>query len=497
MDYRIQMNNVRKSFGGIHALKDVSFKVKPGEIHALVGENGAGKSTLMKILSGAYQMDAGSIFIDGEEVKITSPKVGKALGIGIVYQEFELAPHLTVAENIFLEKLSGRFGLVRWREINAKSGEIIRSLGFDIHPSATVGDLTVASQQIVEIAKALAFNARILILDEPTAVLTDTEAQKLFSTLARLKESGVSIIYISHRMEEIFQIADTITTLRDGTITGSMPRAGASPDNVIELMIGGKLTAMFPERHVDIGEEILRVEALSGAPRFKDINFSVRRGEVLGIAGLVGSGRTEVLRAIFGGDGKKSGRVMLKGREVRIRSPRAGVRAGIALVPESRKEQGLVIDMPVRENATMASLKKILGALNVILRKKEDATARQLCEKLTVKTGSIYHPVHSLSGGNQQKVVLAKWFNTDCDVILLDEPTRGVDVGAKVEIYKLINEFSAKGMGVVFVSSETPEVIGMCDRVLVMAKGSIIGELPKEELSEANILRIAVGGGVQ
>ncbi len=495
MEYRIQMQDVQKSFGGIHALKGVTFNVRPGEIHALVGENGAGKSTLMKILAGAYQMDKGSVVIDGQGVRIDSPKRGKELGIGIVYQEFELAPHLTVAENIFLDRLSGPGGIVRWKYIINESRRIIESLGFDIRPEATVEDLTVASQQIVEIAKALAFNAHILILDEPTAVLTDNESEKLFDTLYRLKEQGVSIIYISHRMEEIFRISDTITTLRDGMITGSMPREEASLDQVIELMIGGKLAAMFPERESTIGGEVLRVEGLSGPPNFHDISFSVRRGEVVGIAGLVGSGRTEVLRAIFGGDGRKKGRVFLNDSLIHVKSPRDGVKCGISLVPENRKEQGLVIDKMVKENATMANLKTILGPLNWILQPKEDALAGELCEKLTVKTKSINSPVGSLSGGNQQKVVLAKWFNTDSDVILLDEPTRGVDVGAKVEIYKLINEFSQKGMGVVFVSSETPELIGMCDRVLVMAKGRIQGELLREELSEANILKLAVGGG--
>ncbi|MDR1156737.1 MAG: sugar ABC transporter ATP-binding protein [Oscillospiraceae bacterium] len=495
--YRIEMEDVVKSFGGIHALKGVTFRAKAGEIHALVGENGAGKSTLMKILAGAYQKDAGVIRIDGKEVAISTPKRGRELGIGIVYQEFELAPDITVAENIFLDKLSHSFGLVNWKEINQKTKEIIDGLGFHISPQAITGDLPVASQQIVEIAKALAFHAKILILDEPTAVLSDNEVVKLFETLMKLKSAGVCIIYISHRMQEIFQIADTITTLRDGTVTGSMPREGAQTDDVIELMIGGRLGAMFPKRDVTLGEEVLRVENLSGPPKFSDVSFSLRRGEVLGIAGLVGSGRTEVLRAIFGGDGRQSGQVWLRGQAVHVRSPHTGVRHGIALVPENRKDQGLVIDKPISENMTMAALRKVLGALGVILFQKENAIARNLCGRLSVKAGDVRDSVNSLSGGNQQKVVLAKWFNTECDVILLDEPTRGVDVGAKTEIYRLINEFAAHGLGVVFVSSEMPEIIGMCDRALVMAKGVVMEQLKKEDLSEANILRLAVGGGVQ
>jgi ribose transport system ATP-binding protein len=490
------MEDVVKSFGGIRALGGVTFRAKAGEIHALIGENGAGKSTLMKILAGAYQKDAGIIRIDGKEVDIPTPKRGRELGIGIVYQEFELAPDITVAENIFLDRLSRSFGLVNWKEINQKANEIIGNLGFHIDPQAVTGDLPVASQQIVEIAKALAFHAKILILDEPTAVLSDNEVTKLFETLMKLKSAGVCIIYISHRMQEIFQIADTITTLRDGTVTGSMPREGAQTDDIIELMIGGRLGAMFPQRDVAPGEEVLRVENLSGPPKFFDVSFSLRRGEVLGIAGLVGSGRTEVLRAIFGGDGRQSGQVWLRGQAVHIRAPHAGVRHGIALVPENRKDQGLVIDKPIGENMTMAALRKILGALGVILFRKEDAIAENLCGRLSVKAGSVRDSVNSLSGGNQQKVVLAKWFNTECDVILLDEPTRGVDVGAKREIYRLINEFAAGGLGVVLVSSEMPEIIGMCDRALVMAKGAVMGQLKKEDLSEANILRLAVGSGV-
>ena len=493
MEYCIQMVDVAKSFGGIQALKGVTFRVAPGEIHALVGENGAGKSTLMKILSGAYKMDSGSVLIDGVPVEISSPKRGRELGIGIVYQEFELAPDLTVAENIYLDRMTNRFGIMQWQRITAGAQEIIRELGFSISPQAVVKQLPVAYQQIVEIAKALSTGARILILDEPTAVLTDSEAQKLFATLRRLKQSGVSIVYISHRMEEVFQIADTITTLRDGQVTGSMPRSEATVEHVIELMIGGKLTAMFPPRKAEIGEEVLVVEGLSRPPAFEDISFSLSRGEVLGIAGLVGSGRTEVLRAIFGADAYQSGSVTLEGKRLALHAPRDGVKKGLALVPENRKEQGLILDKPIKQNVTLANLKRILTALGLIRQKQEKEIAGSLGEKLSIRMGSIDLPAYSLSGGNQQKVVLAKWFNTECKVILLDEPTRGVDVGAKTEIYKLINECAASGMGVLMVSSEMPELIGMCDRVLVMAKGKIAGEL-KDSISEAGILKLAVGG---
>jgi ribose transport system ATP-binding protein len=492
--YCIEMENVTKSFGGAHALKGVTFRARAGEIHALMGENGAGKSTLMKILAGAYAKDSGVIRIDGEEVSISSPKRGKELGIGIVYQEFELTPDLSVAENIFLNRLSDRFGIVNWKRVNRDAAAIINSLGFDINPRELVGNLPVASQQIVEIAKALAFNAHILILDEPTAVLTFNEVGKLFETLRRLKENGVCIVYISHRIEEIFQIADNVTTLRDGMVTGVMPRAEADVDKIIELMTGGRLDVLFPKRDCPIGEEALRVEGLSGARGFDGVSFSLRRGEVLGIAGLVGSGRTEVLRAIFGGDGKRGGRVWLNGKLARITNPSNGVKHGLALVPESRKDQGLVIDKSVKENITLPGLKKVTR-LGVVSGRREAALARGLCQKLGVKTAGIEASVNSLSGGNQQKVALAKWFHMDNDVILLDEPTRGVDVGAKTEIYHLINELAGQGLGIVMVSSEMPEIIGMCDRALVMARGRVMGELEKSQLSEANILKLAIGGG--
>ncbi|MDR0424542.1 MAG: sugar ABC transporter ATP-binding protein, partial [Clostridiales Family XIII bacterium] len=436
------MEGVTKSFGGVHALKGVSFRAKAGEIHALMGENGAGKSTLMKILSGAYSKDSGTIRIDGAEVDISSPKRGKELGIGIVYQEFELAPDISVAENIFLNRLSNGRALINWKELNRQAGVIIDSLGFQIDPRAIVGDLPVASQQIVEIAKALAFNAKVLILDEPTAVLSYNEVEKLFATLRKLKSDGVCIIYISHRMQEIFQIADMITTLRDGAVTGSMPRSDADVDRIIELMIGGRLEVMFPARDCEIGEEVLKVSGLTGSKRFADVSFALRRGEVLGIAGLVGSGRTEVMRAIFGGDDKRAGDIFLKGERRHITSPHKGVASGLALVPENRRDQGLVMDKPIRENITLPGMRKITRMLGVISGQREQDLARRLCEKLGVKTQSVNAPVNNLSGGNQQKVVLAKWFHMDCDVILLDEPTRGVDVGAKTEIYKLINELA-------------------------------------------------------
>ncbi|WP_306569393.1 sugar ABC transporter ATP-binding protein [Faecalispora jeddahensis] len=493
--YRVRMEGIKKSFGGVKALSGVSLAVRPGEIHALVGENGAGKSTLMKILSGAYQKDEGTIEIDGVPVEIGSPRRGKELGVGIIYQEFELAGDLTVAENIFLDRLSSG-KLIDWKRLYEKAEAVLHSLNFDINVKSRVQDLSVAYQQVVEIAKVLSQNAKILILDEPTAVLSPKETAALFETLNKLRSEGVSIIYISHRMEEIFQIADSITIMRDGEVTGTGRRDQMEMNQVIELMIGRKLSTMFPPRAVEIGEEILRVEELEGEA-FHRISFSVRRGEVLGISGLVGSGRSEIVRAIFGADRKKSGKVYLNGQEVTIHSPKDAVKLGIGLIPENRKEQGLVLDFAVKHNITMPNIRSVRGFLGVIRQGQENRLAQSLVEKLTVKTDSIDAAVHQLSGGNQQKVVLAKWFNTDSQVIIFDEPTRGVDVGAKIEIYNLINEFAKRNLGVIIISSELNEIIGMCDRTIVIDNGEKKGELKQEELSELNIMKLAVGGNAK
>jgi len=486
------MTGISKSFGGVHALNDVSFEVKPGEIHALVGENGAGKSTLMKILSGAYQRDSGEIRIDGRPVNISSPHVGRKLGIGIIYQDFALAPDLTVAENIFLDHLSRTGGLINWGALYRNAGELIRGLGFDINPRSLVADLTVAYQQVVEIAKALSENVGILILDEPTAVLAPRETERLFEVLRKLKQQDVSIIYISHRLEEVFEIADVVTVIKDGAVTGTLDAADATTDEIINMMIGRQLTAMFPKRHGNVGDEIFRVEGLNRGRKVRDVSFSVRVGEVLGIAGLVGSGRTETVRAIFGADAKDGGQVVLENRSLRIRSPRAAVRSGIALLPEDRKEQGAILSMSVRQNVTMPSLSRVTGAMGIVRQGREKRITQDLIDKLAIKTNSTETAVTDLSGGNQQKVVLAKWLGTECRLLILDEPTRGIDVGAKVEIYNIINELAESGLGIVVISSEMIELIGICDRVMVMRQGRIRGILEKGQLSEENIMRLAI-----
>jgi ribose transport system ATP-binding protein len=491
-EFRVLMRGIKKSFAGVRALKGVDFSLKKGEIHALVGENGAGKSTLMKVLSGAYDCDEGEIFIDGAPVRIATPRRGKELGVGIVYQDFELAEDLSIAENIFMDNL-GAHGVVRWGKLFADASRLLSSLGFDMDVRDLVKDVSVAYKQMVEIAKALSSNARILVLDEPTAVLTPKEADKLFSAMRTLKESGVSVVYISHRMDEVFAVADSITTMRDGEVTGGGPLSDFDVDRVVELMIGRKLSAMYPERRVSPGDESLRVEGLTGDV-FRNVSFTLRKGEILGLFGLVGSGRSEIARAIFGEDRARGGRVYIDGAEARIHSPYQGRRHGIALIPEDRKEQGLVLDMSIKNNMTMTNMGKICGAFGFIGGRREDAVAGDLVKRLSVKTENAENRVDSLSGGNQQKVVFAKWLNTDSEIIIMDEPTRGVDVGAKVEIYNIMNELAAKGVAILMISSELNEIIGMCDRTLVIDNGEIKGELSRSEISEAKAMKLVVGG---
>ncbi|MGG3557866.1 sugar ABC transporter ATP-binding protein [Peribacillus frigoritolerans] len=493
--YRIEMNNIKKSFGKVNVLKNVSLKVKPGEIHAFLGENGAGKSTLMKVLSGIHKKDDGEIKIDGNLVDIKNPNIAKELGIGIIYQELALAPDLTVAENIFLGSFQNKKGIVKWNEMNSKASELIKSIGFQVNPKTITGYLSVAHQQVVEICKALSQNVKVLILDEPTAVLAPQDVEKLFDILKTLKSQGVSIIYISHRLEEIFEIADAITVLKDGEVTGSVLPKEVSKDQLISMMIGRNLEALFPERNAQIGKEILKIVNLSTKEKLKNVSLTVHAGEVVGLAGLVGSGRTEIARALFGVDKLESGEFILDGKSIQTKSPSDAVAKGIGLVPESRKEDGLVLPMSIRKNITMTQTKSITKFVNVIQSKKEKGIANDLIQKLRIKTNSCETPVENLSGGNQQKVVLAKWFHTNTKVLILDEPTRGVDVGAKVEIYQLINELAEKGLGIIVISSELLEVIGLCDRIYVMDDGRIKGSLTKEDsITEAKIMSLAVGG---
>ena len=494
----LQMKGITKTYPGVRALDNVDFEVAKGEIHALVGENGAGKSTLMKILAGALPMDSGDILIDGAPVHITSPQTAMELGISIIYQEFNLVPYLNAAENIFLgrEPKGAIPGFVNFPVMYAEAQKVVDHLGVRLNVRTPVNRLSVAQQQMVEVAKATSRKATIIAMDEPSATLTEHELESLFDLIRSLKQSGVSIIYISHRLEEVFQIADRVTVLRDGRLVGTKPVSETDRDDVIRMMVGRELkesAAADQKQAAEIGEPALTVKNLSRRGVIEDINFTVRRGEVLGIAGLVGAGRTELARAIFGADPIDEGEIWLNGSRVDIRSPREAIRRGIGLVTEDRKALGLILGMVVRENISLANL-DALTRLGFVNRREEKRAATQFIEDLMIKTPSVEQQVQNLSGGNQQKVVLAKWLFTQSKVLIFDEPTRGIDVGSKVEIYQLMNRLAASGVAIIMISSELPEILGMSDRILVMHEGRIAGDLGREEATQEKIMRIATGG---
>ena len=490
MPHLVELKGITRSFGGVRALKAVDFDVGAGEVHALLGENGAGKSTLMRVLAGEIARDAGEILIGGEPQKSYDPRIAASRGIAVIHQETALAPDLSVAENIFMRELPA---VIAWPSLNRRARDLLNRLGFDIDPRRAVGDLAVAHQQVVEIAKALSQEVRVIVFDEPTAVLSTRDAERLHGIIAGLRAEGVGIVYISHRLEEVFRIADRITVMKDGQVAGVTTPQASGIDDVIRMMVGRPLAAMFPKApHRSIGEEVLRVENLSRGTRVRGVGFSVKAGEIVGLGGLVGSGRTETVRLIFGADPRDAGEIFMRGRKAKIGSPLDAVLAGIGLVPEDRKHQGVILDMSIRTNTTMARLAPVVNLAGLIRRRLEKATVGALSQRLRLKSAGIEAPVSSLSGGNQQKVVLAKWFHAGTDVIILDEPTRGVDVGAKTEIYALIEELAAAGKAVLVISSEHQELFGLCDRVLVMAEGRIQGTLTPDDYSEESLLVLAM-----
>ncbi len=494
VQHHVDMQNICKAFGGVKACQNVSLRVKAGEIHALVGENGAGKSTLMKILSGAYIRDSGDIYINGQKVSINSPKEGIEQGISVIYQEFALINSLTVAENIFIDKLAEKGKLINWKKLREKARNVLESLGFgNIPANKIVSELSVAHQQVVEICKALARESSVLILDEPTSVLASSEVEQLFKLLRDLRAKGVAIIYISHRLEEIFRLCDRITVMKDGVYVGTYETVEMDEKKLVSLMIGRTLESYFPTRESNIGKPVFRVENVSAGKAVKNVSFEVREGEVLGIAGLVGAGRTETLRAVFGADHMDSGRIFLGGRQIKIKSPMSAVKQGIGMLPEDRKSHGVLLKMPIRTNITLTRLKSFKGPFNVINKKKETEYVDEIVAKLSIKAASIDDNVNSLSGGNQQKVAIAKLLASDSRVLILDEPTRGVDVGAKIEIYKIINDLVGQNYAVIMISSEMMEIIGMCDRAVVIKSGSVAGELNKDELTEQNLINYSMG----
>lgn len=489
----IEMENIVKRYGGTVALDNMNLTLRTGKIHALIGENGAGKSTLMKVLSGAVMNDEGTININGEMTKISSPRVSISKGVSVIYQEFMLAPDLSVAENIFIDRLAEKGILVNWKKLRKDAKEILHELGFDdIDPNEPVKNLSVAYQQVVEICKSLSRDAKVLVLDEPSAVLTFTEIDKLFILLRKLRDNGISIVYISHRLNEIFELCDEITVMKDGAYVGHYGIDELNKQQLVEKMVGRELSALFPKRNAQIGDVALNVEGLTAGKMVQNVSFTVRCGEVVGFSGLVGAGRTETMRAVFGADQWSKGKVELFGREVRFKTPTQALLNKVGLLPEDRKGQGVLLKMPIQWNATMTILNQTAKG-GIINRNKDAEMAKDSLAKLKTKYGKLEDSADSLSGGNQQKVALAKWLAAGCEVIVLDEPTRGVDVGAKAEIYKDINDLAESGVAIIVVSSELEEIINMCDRAYVMRQGHLVGELAKEELKEVNLMNIAVG----
>jgi len=472
----LEMNGIDKSFPGVHALKDVSLRLRKGEALALMGENGAGKSTLIKILGGAYRPDAGEILLDGQPRRMASPTVAQVAGISIIYQEFNLIPDLTVRENIFLGRERTRYGLIRAADEHDEALRLFEKIGIAIDPSARCRDLTIAQQQTVEIAKALSISARIIVMDEPTAALTSQEVEHLFAIIEDLKAQGIGVIYISHRLEEIFEVADRVMVLRDGAHVGTEDIGDMTRDTLIELMVGRSLEAEFPTRTPCLGPERLRVEGLCRGATVRDVTFSVRAGEILGFAGLVGAGRTETMRIIFGADRADRGQIFVDGEPVHIRSPRDAIRRRICLLTEDRKGQGLVLTHSVRENFGLPNLDRYVRGPFIDQQMEREELASYI-DLLRIKVPSGEHLVENLSGGNQQKVVLAKWLAHNADILIIDEPTRGIDVGAKYEIHQLMNQLAAEGKAIIMVSSELPEVLGMSDRIIVMHEGRVKGEI--------------------
>lgn len=494
-DLLLEMRGITKIFPGVRALREVDFDLRPGEVHVLVGENGAGKSTLIKILSGVYRSDGGTIRIAGADVRLTSPRDAQARGISTVYQEFNLVPQLSVGENIYLgqEPLRGPLRWVDRRGRLAAARQLLQALGIGVAPGAAVRTLGVAEQQLVEIAKALSRDARIIVMDEPTAALTAHEIRRLFATVRTLKSRGIGVIYISHRLEELAEIGDRVTVLRDGQRVGTAEAGGISIDEIIRMMVGRELREKYPKVTVPPGEELLRVDGLTRPGVLADVSFALRRGEILGIAGLVGAGRTELALTLFGAAPSASGRVTVKGLPVQARSPREAIRAGLALLPEDRKRHGLVLVQSITTNITLPVAHR-LQRWCLLDQGRMRALARRFAGALRVVTPSLDRRVVQLSGGNQQKVVLAKWLATRSEIVIFDEPTRGIDVGAKIEVYQLMNALVERGAGILMISSELPEVLGMSDRILVMRQGRVVGEFARVDATAERLMAAALAG---
>lgn len=493
---RIEMRGIDKLFGSNQVLKQAGFTLESGEVHALMGENGAGKSTLMKILTGVYTKDAGTVLVDGKEVNYKNPQEAEKAGIVFIYQELNVMFDLTVEENLFMGKeIHGKFGICDKKAMQKKAQEALNILGVNISPKTVMAELSVGQQQMVEICKALMADAKVIIMDEPTAALTQSETVALFKVIESLRKKGVSMVYISHRMEEIFELCDRITVLRDGSYIGVKNIPETNMNEIVKMMIGREIGERYPSRNVKIGKEVLKVKELTRKGTFHDVNFSVRAGEVLGVSGLMGAGRTEIMQAIFGNLSYESGTIEIDGKEVKISNPRQAMEHGIGFITEDRKTEGLMLDKSIRENISLCNLRRISKS-SVISREAEKNMVAEAIKDLHIKCFGSYHECNNLNGGNQQKVVLAKWILTNPKILILDEPTRGVDIGAKKEIYSIINKLAAQGVAIIMVSSELPEVLGMSDNIMVVREGEVRGIISYEEANQERVMTLATGGTI-
>jgi ABC-type sugar transport system ATPase subunit len=493
----LEMREVSKRYPGVLAVDRVSVTVLPGEVHVVAGENGAGKSTLMKLLAQVERWDDGVVLLEGTPVEFRGPRFAQlVLGVSMVHQELALAPHLTVAENLCLGDESARLGVLSRRADRRRASALLARVNLAVDPGRLVGTLPVADRQRVEIAKALAGTPRVVIMDEPTAMLTEAEAGDLFEVISELKAHGIAIVYISHRLDEVAHLADRVTVLRDGRVVQTLPAAEVSPERLIRLMVGRGIGSLYPKPRVEIGDVLLRAEGISRRGRVVDLvdcTVAVRAGEIVGFAGLVGAGRTELARAIFGADTPDAGRVLLRGREVRISSPRQGIEAGLGYLTEDRQGEGLAMALPIDQNITLANVPSRFGIIDL---RAERKTALSWRDQLGIAAPSVTRPVRVLSGGNQQKVMVAKWLETKGQVLFFDEPARGIDVGAKAEMFDLIGRLASEGRGIVLISSYLPELLNMCDRIIVLRAGRIAGELAREQFSEERVMQLATGSAV-
>ncbi|MBE5848016.1 MAG: sugar ABC transporter ATP-binding protein [Lachnospiraceae bacterium] len=492
-EIKMRLSGIEKSFPGVKALSNIEFSVRKGTVHALCGENGAGKSTLMKIIMGLYKADRGQIYIDEKPVEIRNPIQAREYGISMIAQELNYVPELSIEENLFLGRLPvTRFGKVDWKKVRSESLRFLEEQKLPYSPSQKLKTLTVSDIQMLEIIKAVTNNAQVVIMDEPTSSISEKEVEKLFEKIAELKAAGVSIIYISHKMDEVFRIADDITVLRDGEVVSSDRAADIDLDTVIARMVGRKLTNVYPKEEVPLGDTIFEVRDFAQDDMFEDISFRAKRGEIVGFAGLVGAGRTETMRAVFGLDPHREGKVLIDGEEVTIKGPEDSINHGLIMLSESRREDGIVPVRSVQENASLANLRRYINK-GIAHRKLEHDEVADMFKKMNVKTPSLDTEIQKLSGGNQQKVLLARWMLCDPKIMILDEPTRGIDVGAKFEIYKLISEIVKEGKTVIMISSELPELLGMCDKIYVMNQGRIAGEIDRAEFSQELVMKYATG----